>query len=377
MKYRSVLLGTLSTTHFVNDGLDMVLPVILPIIVEKLSLSFYQMGLIIASYTISSSFLQPIAGYASDITGRKKLYLCGGLFIFTLSLFLMQYANNLTLMISTAFAAGLGYSIYHPEGVAFIGYSIRERRGLSMGIHGFGGSAGRAFFPLLTSMIASLYGLKFSLWFILFAGVIVSLMALIFLQEINTTVEKSYIFKTIGPIIIILTIISILRKAFFYGTVSFIPTLFVNVFQADLIWSGASVFIMMIAGLVTQPIGGHLSDHIGRRKVFAISSFGTSVSFLAFLITTPPLSLIGLGLSGFFIFLGFPILFTMLSDIVPREALSANVGFVSGIGGIGAIVSPIIIGGFADRFGLQQSLFIPIAFIFVAGILTFLLPKDK
>ena len=177
MNYQNHLLATVSVTHYVNDGLEMVLPVILPILVERYSLTFFQMGLIITSYFISASFLQPIIGYASDITGRKKLYLCSGLILLAFSLYMMQFAHNFFLMATCAFTAGLGYAIYHPEVIAFIGYHVKDRRGLGLGIHGLGGSAGRAFFPLLTSTIASLFGLGISLLAALVIGISASLLA--------------------------------------------------------------------------------------------------------------------------------------------------------------------------------------------------------
>ncbi len=377
MNYRNVLLGTVTATHFANDGLDMILPVILPILVEKFSLSFFQMGLVITSYFLSASLLQPLLGYASDVTGGKKIYLCGGLLILAISLYLIQFASNFIFTAVIAFIAGVGYSIYHPEGMAFIGYFFKKRRGLGMGIHGLGGSAGRAFFPLITATFVSLYGLGPSLFFVLLIGLGVSLFAFWTLKEISTPIDKKFPLKQIGWIVILVTIIHALGSAFFYGTISFVPTFFVNVLNADIIWSGLSIFIMTLAGLITQPVGGYLSDHVGRRKVLAISSFGSGMGFFVFLMLSPPISLIALASTGFFMFLGFPMPATIISDIIPKEALSTNIGIVSGIGGIGAVISPIIVGKFADQIGLHQALFVPILFIILSGVLTLLLPENK
>ena len=375
MNYQNHLLATVSVTHYVNDGLDMVLPVILPILVERYSLTFFQMGLIITSYFISASFLQPIIGYASDITGRKKLYLCSGLILLAFSLYMMQFAHNFFLMATCAFTAGLGYAIYHPEVIAFIGYHIKDRRGLGLGIHGLGGSAGRAFFPLITSTIASLFGLGISLLAALVIGIFASLLAFLILREISEPLEKRLDFKQVGGIVILLSVILALRSAFFYGTVSFVPTYFVKVLNSDMVWSGLSVFIMMIAGLVTQPIGGHLSDIFGRRKVYAVSSFISGIGFIVFLVLPLPISLVALGITGFFIFLGFPMTFAIISDTIPKETMSGNTGIVSGIGGIGSVLSPMMVGLLADHFGLYLALFIPISFTIIAGILTLFLPK--
>ena len=379
MNYRSVLLGTITTAHFVNDGLDMVLPVILPILVIRYSLSFFQMGLVITSYFISASLLQPLFGYASDVTGGKRIYLCSGLLILASSLYLMQFAGNFMFTAITAFSAGIGYSIYHPEGIAFIGHFVKKRRGLRMGIHGLGGSAGRTFFPLITSALASLYGLGTSLFVILLIGASTSLLTFWILKEISASIDRKarIRLKHIGRFVIFLALIQALRTAFFWGTVSFVPAFFMSVLKADVIWSGLSVFIMTFAGLVTQPIGGHLSDLIGRHKVLAISSFGSSLGFFAFLLLSPPLSLVALGLTGFFIFLGFPMTATIISDTVPKGALSVNVGIVAGIGGVGGIISPIIVGRLADQFGLHTALFVPISFMVLSGALILRLPEKK
>ena len=375
MNYQKLLLGTITTTHLINDGLDMVLPVILPILVEKYSLSFFQMGLIITSYFVSASILQPFIGYASDITGRKKFYLCFGLMLFAVSLYMMQFTGSFIFTALASFSAGIGYSIYHPEGVAFIGYYVKNKRGLGMGIHGFGGSAGKALFPLITSALVSIYGLGNSLFAILLLTTIATFFAFFILRDINESSNNKFRLNQIGRVIALLSIILTLRSAFFYGTVSFIPTFFVKVLQADIIWSGVSVFIMMFAGLITQPIGGYLSDIIGRRKVYLISSFVSGIGFFAFLTLSPPISLIMLGITGFFIFLGFPMTFAIISDTIPYENMSLNVGIVSGIGGVGSVLSPMIVGRLADYFGLHSALYLPISFTIIAGVLTLFLPN--
>ena len=375
MNYQNRLLATVSVTHYVNDGLDMVLPVILPILVVRYSLTFFQMGLIITSYFISASFLQPIIGYSSDITGRKKLYLCSGLILLAFSLYMMQYAHNFILMAICAFTAGLGYAIYHPEVIAFIGYHIKDRRGLGLGIHGLGGSAGKAFFPLMTSTIASLFGLGISLLAALVIGLVVSLSAFLILREISEPLEQGFDFRQIGRIVILLSVILALRSAFFYGTVSFVPTYFVKVLNSDIVWSGFSVFIMTVAGLITQPIGGLLSDIFGRRRVYAVSSFFSGIGFIVFLALPLPISLVALAITGFFIFLGFPMTFAIISDTIPKETMSGNTGIISGIGGIGSVLSPMMVGLLADNFGLYLALFFPISFTIIAGLLTLFLPK--
>ncbi|MEM3430106.1 MAG: MFS transporter [Candidatus Bathyarchaeia archaeon] len=178
VKKPSFTLGVCSVAHFVNDGLDMVLPVILPLLVSRYNLTLFEAGMILTCYSATSVFSQPLIGYLSDLTGYKKIYLASGLALMGLSLFSIQFATSLIMIFPLTFLAGLGFSIYHPISMSLINTAYIERRGFGLGFHGLGGSLGRGVYPTILGVLLATYGLSGSLLLTLATGLMAGVLTL-------------------------------------------------------------------------------------------------------------------------------------------------------------------------------------------------------
>jgi MFS family permease len=176
-------------------------------------------------------------------------------------------------------------------------------------------------------------------------------------------------------IIIAASMIQLLRTIFYAGTVNFIPTYLVKELHLDIAAAGVSTSIMLILGIVSQPLGGHMSDRIGRRAVLVLSSFLMGFFFILFLWIPYPTSLVLLSLVGFWIFLGFPIPYAVVGDYVPKESISTSLGIISGLGSAGGIIAPLFIGSIGDQIGLGNAMFFSSIFAFIAAAGCFILPK--
>lgn len=75
MKKLSLIVMSLS--HMFIDIYNNVLPVLLPLFVLQFSLSYTQVGLVVALFSISSSLVQPIFGFISIAGGLTGFYLVG------------------------------------------------------------------------------------------------------------------------------------------------------------------------------------------------------------------------------------------------------------------------------------------------------------
>ena len=79
--------------HMVVDTTQGVLPIITPLLAEKLNLSFFQVGIIALASTFSSAIIQPILGVLSDRYNMSWLM--------PLGLFLSGFGLALTGMINS------------------------------------------------------------------------------------------------------------------------------------------------------------------------------------------------------------------------------------------------------------------------------------
>jgi len=369
-------LGICIIAHLVNDGLDMVLPLIMPILVARYALSLFEAGIIITCYSTTTMVFQPLLGYTADATGHKRLYLAFGLILMGAGLCLMQFAPTLLWVLFLSFFAGLGFSSYHPIAISFINAAFMEKRGFGVGFHGLGGSIGRGVFPAILGALLAAYGLGSSIFFsmimAIFAGVLV-----LYLPAGSEERRKRSYRLSLTRVIFVAGAVQLLRTAFYSGTVNFVPTYLVRELNLDIAAAGVSTSIMLICGVLSQPLGGHLSDKMGRRTVLGLSSFLMGLFFVLFLWIPYPTSLVLLSLVGFWIFLGFPIPYAVAGDQVPKESISTSLGIIQGLGSAGAIIAPLFVGKLGDQFGLGNAMLLASIFTFIATAICLLLPKGS
>jgi len=369
-------LGICVGAHFVNDSLDMVLPLIMPLLVVRYTLNLFEVGTIMTCYSATTVVFQPLLGYVSDITGYKRIYLASGLVLMGASFYSIQFAPSLLWILLLSFLAGFGYSVYHPAAISFVTAAYIERRGFGVGFHGLGGSVGRGVYPALLGALLAAYGLRSALLF----SVVMSLLAgaLVLYLPAGARGRRGSGFRlSAASIIFVAAAVQFLRTVFYAGTVNFIPTFLVRELHLDIAAAGVSTSIMLIFGILSQPLGGYLSDKMGRRLVLGLSSLFMGLFFMFFLWIPYPVSLILLSLVGFWIFLGFPIPYAIVGDHVPKESMSTSLGIISGLGSAGGIVAPLLVGKLGDQFGLGNAMLSASIFALAAAAICLILPKGS
>src|SRR4249919_3355582 len=74
------ILAALSLSHLLNDVMQSLLPAVYPLLKEKYSLTYFQIGLITFSFQVTASLLQPLVGLYTDRRPWAYTLLCGTLF---------------------------------------------------------------------------------------------------------------------------------------------------------------------------------------------------------------------------------------------------------------------------------------------------------
>jgi len=144
--------------HFLNDSYGSFFAPILPVLIEKLSLSLTAASGLASIPSLTSALFQPLYGMASDrIRGRCFIILgplvsvvCMG------SLGIVPHAFLVALLL---LLAGLGSAAFHPQAVAAAGAVSGARRGLGIAVFTFGGSLGFAVGPLAMIGAVQCFGL--------------------------------------------------------------------------------------------------------------------------------------------------------------------------------------------------------------------------
>jgi FSR family fosmidomycin resistance protein-like MFS transporter len=154
-------LFSLAWAHFLNDGAANFLPGVLPAVLIALNIELKLVGIVMAALLVCQA-LQPACGWLADRTGGRAFVILGvsgsalgGAFV---GLAPGYYSLLLVLLI-----IGTANAVFHPQAMACVRQVSERRLGLSMSVFLVGGEIGRAFWPLIASIVASRLGLR-ALW---------------------------------------------------------------------------------------------------------------------------------------------------------------------------------------------------------------------
>lgn len=378
------ILFTISLAHFINDMLQSVIPSIYPLIKQRFSLNFTQIGLITFTYQITASILQPFVGLYTD--KKPKPYSLAMGMSFTLSgLLLASFAGSFYIMLMAVSLIGIGSSIFHPESSRVAHLASGGKKGLAQSIFQLGGNAGSAIGPLLAALIVIPYGQSNVIWFCLiaFAGILVLLRIAKWYAErlslnaknknakeaVHLNISKRRVIFSLGVLLVL-----IFSKYFYLASITSYYTFFlINKFHLSI--QQSQIYLFMFLGSVAAGtlFGGPLGDRFGRKYIIWISILGVA----PFTMLLPYVSLFWTGVLSVFIGLilssAFSAILVYATELVPgKVGLIAGLffGLAFGMGGLGSA----ILGKVADMTSINY-VFKICAYLPLIGIFTGLLPN--
>ena len=177
------------------------------------------------------------------------------------------------------------------------------------------------------------------------------------------------------PDVIILTLVYFFGVTALYGYAIWLPSIiesFAGVkgnaalasFLSDIPYVVAAIALLFIL---------RYSDKTGDRKkltaiIFFIAAIGLAVS--AFTISNVYLSFTFFTISAIGIFTFLPVFWNIPQESLPRESSAASIGLINGLGNLGGIVGPIVVGGLETVTGhFVAGVYGMALFALVAGIL--------
>ncbi|MHC1604895.1 MAG: MFS transporter [Candidatus Methanofastidiosia archaeon] len=344
---RQFLLVT-TGTHIVNDGFEMVVPTLLPIIAKTLQLSYIQIGILGGAMVVTMGLGQAFVGVASDYFGHKKNLIVAGLLITSLSFLLMSASSTYYAFLFANLLAGFGLSVYHPVTIAMIANRFDANKGRAMGIHGSGGNIGMFLFPLTAGFLADSLGWRVALIFFPLVGITIAVIYAVSITENRAKLLRFEPRKLLVPalaiIILSLGLFSMAARGF---TVFFPITLGDAGFSSTMIGVFFSLFFG--AGIIGQYIGGCLGDRYNIPQVIAILSIiATPSMFLAIHYPQGAVMIIFLIVAGLTVHMIWPLFFVLYAQKTPPKLRSTGLGVFFSIGYLLASTSPVIMGQLAS-----------------------------
>lgn len=382
---RNVLfLLLLSLGHLVTDIYQGSLPGLLPFVKDQFGLSYTAVGSLLMVSNITSSVIQPLFGYFSDVSGQLWL-LPLGIFLASLGLALVGFSQSLPLLYAFVVISGLGIASYHPEGARIAHHLAGDRRATGMSLFSVGGNLGFALGPVLAIPLVSRLGLQ-GTGFMLIPGLLTSALFLLLLPQIGhmerTAAPKSTR-KDITSLppnnwsaqFMLLGMVAI-RSLIQLGLVTYIPFYYLKYLNGNPTHSSYLLAVFLGSGAIGTLIGGCLADHFGRKPVI-VASMAAMIPLQALLLYARGWSMfVLLSLAGIAIVSTFTVTLVMSQEFMPRYvgvASGLTIGFAIGMGGVGVTA----LGAVADTWGVPQTLSIMIALPVAGLILATMLPAKR
>ncbi|MBU7015552.1 MAG: MFS transporter [Theionarchaea archaeon] len=347
--------------HFVDDGLILMLPLLIPFIARDFNLSYTQIGIFGGSMVLTLGFGQIIAGYVSDFSKVKWPFISFGLAVLSVSLFAMSFCSSYSSLIMLNLLAGFGASFYHPCGIALLVKSMKEKiRGKILGIHGVGGGIGILTYPVCAGIILSKWGWHEVLLLLPLTGLISAALFFFVREEHSSHVGRSQ-YPLVQKESILMCILFGCFAMFFRGFVVFLPIQLEEIGFSTTSVTGA-ITLFYGTGVIAELLAGILTDRYSRRKIIFVSMLAASVLVLV-VFHSVWVFLIPLGFVAYVVWVPATAAFV---EGVPEAWYGTALGLVQGLAGLMATSSPVIMGIVAEQSGVSAS-FVFLAIVGVAG----------
>lgn len=357
----------LSAAHFFIDLYSGALGVLQPLLVDKLSLSLTQAGLLGGLLVFSSSLTQPLYGYLSD-RWRSRLFSAlspavAGIFISALG-----YAPSFAWALALVFLGGAGVSAFHPQGSAWATAGLDRHRARWMAVFISTGTLGLALSPFFYSQLVAARGLESALWAAI-PGILVSALLLTLMPVPANPLGASapgFDWAPLRAVRFPLTILFLgvfLRSAVQITYTQFLA-LYLNKERGFPLKTAALILTLYLtAGALGGFIGGNLSERFGARRVI-LASFLFSTPFMAlfFFIDQGPWGIASLALGGLILLFTIPVNVVVAQELVPRQAGTVSALMMGFAWGASGMVFIPLTGWIADHTSLHTALSLLLVF---------------
>ncbi len=371
---------TMTIGHWVHDTYQAFLAPLLPVFVEKLSLSTAQVGFLSACVQFPS-ILQPFIGHLADRLSLRYFVIVSPA-ITAIAMSLLGVMPSYGLMILLLLVSGVSSASLHAVGPVMTGRVSGPALGRGMGLWMVGGELGRTVGPLVAVTALGALTLKGMPW-LMIGGLAASLLLYVRLRDIPVRTggagpeadrNWSRALRAMGVMLLPLGGI-IFARAFLLSALTIYLPLFLHREGTSLWLAGASLSILEGAGVVGAFLGGSLSDRFGRRRVLATCLILTPLLTLVFLAAQGWIRFPLLLLMGGPAFAVTPAIMAMVQESFPENRALANGIYMASSFGLRA-VAILLLGVAGDHLGLRTGFLLSALVLLAATPLVAFLPKS-
>ena len=382
------VVGLISMGHFVSHFYMLLIPPLFPILKDEFGVSYTQLGIAIAVFSVVTGLTQTPVGFLVDRFGARKILLCGML-LGSGAFICIGLAPSYWMLVAMMGLAGLANSVYHPCNYSILNASIQnERMGKAFSIHTASGMLGNAVAPLTLVSLMSIFDWQTALMICGLFGVSVSLV-IGFNRHLfhdpasgarsNTATTQSGLRLLFSPPILLGALFFLGIAVAGYGIGSFgIATL--TVIHEITVSDAATILsAYLFASPVGVLVGGWIADRIGNHHIFAGFCFmGISVLFFAVAGISMNLTAIALlfVVAGFLSGIVSPSRDMLIRSLAPPTEMGKVFGFVSTGFNVAGIIAPPLFGYILDNYN-ANTVFWVVGIVSLLTVMTVVTTGEK
>jgi MFS family permease len=305
--------------HLSHHLISALVTPLLPSIRDAFSLDYTQAGVLVSAFNLIYGVSQLPTGWLADRFGSRTMIAVGISGVAFCGL-LVGFSSGFVMMAAFLFLMGVMGGGYHPSASPLISSAVPEKfRGRALGIHQIGGTASFFLAPLVAVAIADRFGWRGSFFALSVPVMLYGVTLFLLLRGWGFGGPVDAPAKTAEAVagddagedgharkLVPVIALNALLQIFAYTVINFIPLYVVDHFKGSR--ESAALFLSLAhsAGIWGGPIGGLLSDRIGRIPVLIFT--GALAGPLIYLLTHASL---GVPLAAVLILLGMTMYMSM------------------------------------------------------------------
>ena len=366
---------------------------LLPLIGRELGLSYTEIGLIMTVQQLAGALSNLPGGMIVDTVGQKGYLLAASLFWVGVPYALMSLTHDFAMLLVCVTLVGIGNNIWHPAAIPTLAYRYPQRKGFVLSLHGMGGNIGEAVAPIVVGALLGWFAWREVVVINVVPGITMAMLILVMLGAFATAKPadlgaggtrfdaKSYLRDFVSLLrnkaLMLVSVSAACRTMTQHGLLTFLPVYLAYELEYSPLLVGVCMTVLQLGGFLAGPIGGHLSDKIGRRRVVMSSMLLSGVMLIGMVLAGRSLAfVVFVALVGFFLYAMRAVLQAWALESTPKELAGSAVGIQFGITSLGSAVSPLLFGLIADAFSLYAGFYFLAGLIISANVLVFFMPAE-
>lgn len=388
----------LSAGHGIKHFGQGALLIMIPSIRATLGLSDVAIGGISSAQSISSGIANIPAGILTDMFRKKVAWILFASMIMVGSGYLLISISPVYwVLLVGVVIVGFGTSMWHAPAFGTLAARYPRRRGFAMAAHLTGAQVGNTTSPLIVGFLLAgtigswvVFGGIEWRWLAAFISVPMILTALVVVSRFKTAGAESTGSITLGAYfasakrllsnrgVLGMALLGAMRGAVHNSFQVFLVIYMREELGYSNTYVGLHIALITMAGIISTPIMGNLSDRVGRRPVISFAMTAMTVLlflFLQFDSGIPMMILIAV--LGLFFFSVMPIINAAAMDMIDKGSEGSGTALMFAGGSILGSLTPIVAGIINQSNGFQGVVIFTGAMATIGAVLSLILPMAK